>query len=98
MISVASENRRKYPRISAAFQVAYCLDGDIVPTTTENISRGGMRIVTARYLSAEMVFDFIITFKGDPIETRGHIVYTSPDHRHVGVVFERLLPLDWTSL
>jgi len=94
MTSVASENRRRYPRISTACHVAYCLDGDIVPTTTENISRGGMRIVTARYLSAEMVFDFIITFKGDPIQTRGHIVYTSPDRRHVGVVFDRPLSLD----
>jgi len=95
LISVVSENRRKYPRVSAAFHVAYCLDGDIVPTTTENISRGGMRIVTARCLSAERALDFIITCKGDPIETRGHIVYMSPDQRHVGVVFEEILPLEW---
>jgi len=56
-----------------------------------------MRIATARYPSAEGTLDFIITCKGDPIETRGHIVYMSPDQRHVGVVFEELLPLEWSG-
>ena len=93
VISGASENRRKFPRIAAAFHVAYCLDGDIIPTTTENISCGGMRIVTARPLSAPRALDFIFTLNGVPIETHGHVVYTSSDKRHAGIAFERTLPM-----
>jgi len=91
MISAISDNRRKYPRIPAGFHVSYYLDSDIVPTTTENISRGGMRIITPRLMSSGKILDFIITFKGKSLEKRGRIVYISSNRIHAGIQFEKVL-------
>jgi hypothetical protein len=91
MISTALDNRRKHPRIPATFHVAYNLDGDIVATTTENISLGGMRITTPRSIPSGKVLDFIITLKGEPLEARGHVVYITSDGIHTGIHFDKVL-------
>lgn len=95
MTSAVSEDRREFPRISGVFHVTYYLDGDIVPTTSENISPGGMRIITPRLIPSGKVLDFIITFKGKPVEVRGRIVYVASDRMHAGIQFENVLHSQW---
>ncbi|NIS70832.1 MAG: hypothetical protein GTO12_18405 [Proteobacteria bacterium] len=97
MVSALSDERRKYSRISAGLHVAFHTDGDIVTTTTENISFGGMRIVTPRLISPGRVLDFIITLKGRPIDTRGHVVYVSSDKAHAGIQFDKVLHSEWEN-
>lgn len=97
MIPAVLDERRKYSRVSAGLHVAFCLNGDILSTTTENISFGGMRIFAPPMMPSGKVFDFVITHKGEPVETRGRIVYISHDGIHVGIQFERALCHDWGS-
>jgi len=94
MTSPVSGNRRKFPRVAAVFHVTYYLDGDIVPTTTENISRGGMRIATPRVIPPGKTLSFIITFRGKPLETKGRIVYVTSDRMHAGIEFENVLYIE----
>ncbi|NIQ38887.1 MAG: hypothetical protein GTN81_09895 [Proteobacteria bacterium] len=97
MIPAVLDERRKYSRVSAGLHVAFCLNGDILSTTTENISIGGMRILAPPTMPSGKVFDFIITLKGEPVETRGRVVHVSHDGIHVGIQFERALRHDWGS-
>ena len=50
-----------------------------------------MRITAPRLTSSGRVLDFIITFKGNPLETRGRVVYISSDRMHTGIHFEQVL-------
>ncbi len=91
MRSAVIDERRKHSRISAGFHVAFYLDDDIVTTTTEDISFGGMRILAPRPMSHPGFLDFVITFKGEPIETKGRVVYVTRDKEHAGIQFKQAL-------
>lgn len=95
MTPALSQDRRRFPRVRAVLHATYYLDGDIVPVTTENISRGGMRISIPRPISPGKVLEFIITFKGKPIEVRGRVVYLSSDQTHAGIQFDNPLRREW---
>jgi len=50
-----------------------------------------MRITAPRLTSSGRVLDFIITFKGNPLETKGRVVHISSDRTHAGIHFEQVL-------
>jgi c-di-GMP-binding flagellar brake protein YcgR len=95
MASTLVKNRRRFPRVSAVLHVTYYIDGDIIPATTENISRGGMRILTPRLIPSSEVLEFIIIFNKRPVETRGRLVYLSHDRTRAGIRFENVLNVAW---